>query len=137
MAEAPGHRSGMPGSEAEAIRALERERLRALVAADIERAEQLHADDFQLINPVGRAYSKAEYLADIRSGEIDYRAWEPGPIAVVTGADVAVVRYQAEMEIALGGEVRPRQRLWHTDVYVLRQGQWKAVWSQATRIQQF
>jgi hypothetical protein len=122
--------------DVEAIRELERERLRALVAADLARADELHADDFQLVNPTGRTYTKAEYLGDIASGEIDYRVWEPGEIAVLSGADVAVVRYEAEMEIRLAGELRPRQRLWHTDVYALRDGRWQVVWSHATRIQQ-
>jgi hypothetical protein len=122
--------------DAEALRDLERERLRALVAADMTRAEELHADDFQLVNPAGRTYTKAQYLGDLASGEIDYRVWEPGEIAVLLGSDTAVVRYQAEMEIRLAGELRPRQRLWHTDVYALRDGRWQVVWSHATRVQQ-
>jgi hypothetical protein len=120
----------------ERIQALERERLRALVAADIERAEELHAEDFQLVNPAGRTYTKAEYLGQIASGEIDYRVWEPGDTAVRLGAEIAVVRYQAEMEIVLGGEAFPRRRLWHTDVYERRDGRWQVVWSQATAIRE-
>ena len=125
----------MTSEDAESIRSLERERLRALVAADIARSDELHAEDFQLVNPAGRTYTKAEYLGDIASGEIDYRVWEPGEIAVQMGANMAVVRYEAEMEIRLAGELRPRQRLWHTDVYAQRDGRWQVVWSQATRIQ--
>jgi ketosteroid isomerase-like protein len=126
----------MTGTDEDAIRQLERERLRALVSADMDRAADLHAEDFQLINPAGRAYTKAEYLGDIASGEIDYRVWEPGEIAVLLQSDVAIVRYQAEMEICLAGKLRPRQRLWHTDTYVLRDGRWQVVWSHATRILQ-
>jgi len=59
-------------AEADLIRATERERLRALVEADVARARQLHADDFQLINPLGEALSKEQYLGGIGSGEIDY-----------------------------------------------------------------
>ena len=40
------------------LRTIERERLRSLVEADVERARRLHADDFQLINPAGGALSK-------------------------------------------------------------------------------
>jgi hypothetical protein len=123
-------------TNAEKFRELERERLRALVDADIERADELHAEDFQLINPAGKTYTKAEYLGDIGSGEIDYRVWEPGTIAVHMGLEVAVVRYQAEMELVLAGRTLPRQRLWHTDVYVLRDGRWKVLWSHATRVQE-
>jgi hypothetical protein len=39
------------GDEADRIGDFEHQRLRALVEADMEVARQLHADDFQLINP--------------------------------------------------------------------------------------
>ncbi|MBB2673827.1 UNVERIFIED_ORG: hypothetical protein GGE44_003396 [Rhizobium esperanzae] len=40
---------------ADHIREIERTRLRALVAADMSAARPLHADDFQLITPIGVA----------------------------------------------------------------------------------
>jgi uncharacterized protein DUF4440 len=55
-------------AEADLIRAMERERLRALVEANVPRARQLHADDFQLINPLGGALSKAGILGRHRLG---------------------------------------------------------------------
>ena len=64
-------------STADEIRTIERDRLRALVEADLEVAEQLHADDFQLINPAGGVVTKAEYLGGIASGYLNYRVWEP------------------------------------------------------------
>ena len=48
------------------VRNTERERLRALVAKDMDVAEKLHADDFQLINPMGLVSSKQEYLGGLR-----------------------------------------------------------------------
>ena len=56
--------------------AVERERLRALVDADVDRAAPFHAEDFQLVTPSGRVYSKEGYLEAIRSGDIAYTAWE-------------------------------------------------------------
>ena len=130
--------SNMDSSDVESdqIRELERERLRVLVAADIDRAGQLHTDDFQLINPAGRSYSKSEYLGDVAAGVINYHVWQPETIAVRLHGDAAIVRYQAEMEITVAGQSFPLQRLWHTDVYERREESWQVVWSQATRIQQ-
>jgi hypothetical protein len=54
------------------LRAIERARLRSLVNADVATARRLHADDFELINPVGGTLSKEQYLRDIASGELDY-----------------------------------------------------------------
>ena len=63
-------------ADADALRATERERLRTLVSADLTRARQLHADDFQLINPLGGVLSREEYLGGIDAGHINYRFWE-------------------------------------------------------------
>ena len=43
--------SGFSPTDADFIRSIERQRLCALVNANAEVATQLHADDFQLINP--------------------------------------------------------------------------------------
>jgi hypothetical protein len=121
--------------EADLIRTTERERLRALVEADMVRARQLHADDFQLINPLGGSLSKEQYLAGIATGELNYLFWEPDSIAVRIYGDAAVIRYPSRLEIRVQGRHVPRQRYWHTDLYERRGGQWQVVWSQATGIQ--
>ena len=121
--------------EAEALRATERQRLRALVDADLATARRLHADDFQLVNPSGATLSKDQYLGQIASGELDYVLWEPGAIAVRRHGEAAVLRYQAEAQAVAAGRQTPLRRFWHTDVYERRNGQWQAVWSQATLIQ--
>ncbi len=114
--------------------AVERERLRALVDADVDRAAPFHAEDFQLVTPSGRVYSKEGYLEAIRSGDIAYTAWEAGEIAVRTYGDVAVIRYPSEIAFTLDGTRTPRGRYWHTDLYERRDGRWQVVWSQATAI---
>jgi hypothetical protein len=59
--------------------AIERARVQALVAANMDIVRQLHADDFQLINPAGGSLSKAQYLGAVASGELDYRVWVRNP----------------------------------------------------------
>lgn len=127
--------SSSPQVEADLIRATERERLRALVEANMEVARQLHADDFQLINPRGGSLSKEQYLGGIASGQLDYLVWEPESIEVRLYGEAAVIRYQSQLEIVVQGQKVPRQRYWHTDTYEKRNGRWQVVWSQATGIQ--
>ena len=119
-------------TDAEVIRMTERERLRALVAGELARARQFHTDDFQLINPLGGVLSKEEYLDGIGAGLIKYLFWEPGAIAVRVYDDVAVIRYQSQLEIVVQGRHIPRRSYWHTDLYERREGQWQVVWSHAT-----
>ena len=120
------------GREAELLRSTERERLRALVTGDVERAKQLHTEDYQLINPLGGALSKQQYLGGIGSGQIRYLYWEPESIAVRLYGDVAALRYRSQLEIVVQGRHIPRQRYWHTDLYERHGAQWRAVWSHAT-----
>jgi hypothetical protein len=116
----------------EVLRSTERERLRALVTGDVTRAAQLHTDDFQLINPLGGALSKEQYLGGISSGQIHYLYWEPEAIAVRLYGDVAVIRYRSQLEIVVHGHHIPRQGYWHTDLYERRGADWQVVWSHAT-----
>ena len=126
------HRDALKDRDAELLRSTERERLNALVTGDVERAARVHADDFQLINPLGGSLSKEQYLGGIGSGHIHYLYWEPESIAVRLYADAAVIRYRSELEIVVRGRHIPRQRYWHTDLYERRGGQWQVVWSHAT-----
>jgi hypothetical protein len=118
--------------EEERLRATERERLRALVSGDVARAAQLHADDFQLINPLGGVLSKDQYLGGISAGQIRYLHWEPEAIDVRVYGHAAAIRYRSELEIIVQGQHIPRRRYWHTDLYERHGSQWQVVWSHAT-----
>jgi hypothetical protein len=120
--------------QADALRAIERERLRALVEADMTVAERLHADDFQLIKPFGATLTREDYLGAVASGAIDYLEWEPDTIDVRLYGEAAIIRYMARLVIVAFGQRMPPARFWHTDAYELHDGQWQVVWSQATEI---
>ena len=120
--------------EADSIRNTERARLRSLVDGDIENAKLHHADDFQLITPIGLSLSKEEYLGAIASGHIQYLMWEPETIEVRLYGKAAVIRYQSQLEVVFDGFKVPRSRYWHTDSYEYQDGRWQVVWSQATEI---
>jgi hypothetical protein len=126
-------RSGMTSISPEGLRALERQRLTSLREADLAVAHELHADDYQLINPHGQTINKKDYLSGIATGEIRYHAFEPiSAIEVRVGAGMSIVRYSVRLDIeAFGG--RERLMCWHTDSWEL-QDRWRAVWSQATAI---
>ena len=120
--------------EAESVRRTERSRLAFLVAGDIERARTLHASDFQLVNPVGRSFTREEYLGSLAGGYLDYLQWDAGPIDVRVAGRLAVLRYRSQLRVSLGGKPRPLLPHWHTDYYEKRDGGWQVVWSQATEV---
>ena len=116
------------------LREIERRRLAALVAGDIDAARSLHADDYELVTPGGRRLDREDYLGGVGSGELHYLTFEPASdIRVRLHAGVAILRYEARIEMEMSDGV-DRGRFWHTDIYERRNGSWQAVWSQATRI---
>jgi len=118
------------------LRSIELKRTRALVEADMKTARQLLADDFQLITPMGGVLSKQEYLAQVESGAIDYLEWKPETIEVKALGDAAVIRYRAAIRIVVKAAPNaPQGRIWFTDLYEKRKGQWQIVWSQGTQAQ--
>ena len=120
-------------TEAE-FRELEERRLRALVAADMETARDLHAEDYELIPPGGGTLSKADYLDQIESGALNYTTFEAdSPMRVRLHEAGGVARYIARIEIDVDG-YHDEGRFWHTDVWERGKAGWQAVWSQATRI---
>ena len=115
--------------DADFFRTLEVERTQALVARDMPTIERLHAPDYELISPPGRAMTRERYLSLI-AAEPFYAKWEHGAMRVRVSEGMAAIRYQAKITFPSGKVVD----CWHTDIYALQAGSWKAVWSQATQL---
>jgi Domain of unknown function (DUF4440) len=112
-----------------ALRAIERSRIQALVQRDVAVLRQLHAPEYQLITPAGRVFTREHYLAAIEA-EPFYTGWDAGEMQARVSAQMAVLRYRAQLSFPSGKSLD----CWHTDHYEWRDGQWQAVWSQATEI---
>lgn len=64
--------------------------------------------------------------------DVFYAHWEHGHMRVQVSPGMAAVRYQAKITFPSGKVVD----CWHTDIYALQDGAWKAVWSQGTQLPQ-
>ena len=115
--------------DADFFRTLEVKRTQALVARDLPAIERLHASDYELISPPGRVMTRERYLS-LMVAEPFYSKWEHSHMRVRRSESMAVIRYQAKITFPSGKVVD----CWHTDVYELQAGSWKAVWSQATQL---
>jgi len=121
--------------EAEAVRAAQRERSAALLSGDMQKAERVHADDFQLVTPLGAVFSKAQYLGAVEAGIIKYSVMElDSPVDVRVHGDVALTRYRVQIEVEVQGQRYARAGYWFTDAFEKREGRWQLVWSQGTEI---
>ena len=102
---------------------------------DIQAAKRVHADDFQLITPLGAIFSRAEYLGAVEAGVIKYVVMEPdSPVDVRVYGDVALLRYRVQIEVEVQGQRHARAAYWFTDAYEKREMRWQIVWSQGTGI---
>jgi len=119
-----------PTPQAELL-AVERERLRAMIAGDGAALEALLADDLTYTHSTGRVDSKAELIRAIASGRVRYRSIRSrGPRVRVYGA-TAVVTGPVDMELTAGGEpIAARSRF--TATYVRRDRGWRLVAYQST-----
>src|SRR5215510_8753973 len=122
-------------SHADDVRSAVRKRVSALIAADMGVLRPIHADDFQLVTPLGVVLSKEQYLGAVAAGHIHYIAMElDSAIDVRRYEDVSLIRYRAQIEIEVQGQKYPRASYWFSDAYEKRDGQWRNSWSQGTGI---
>ncbi len=90
--------SSFTSSDADAVRSVAHERSSSLITGNMEVARQLHAEEFQLVTPLGAVFSKEEYLGAVAAGQLHYLAIElDSPIDVRMYDDVALVRYRSQI----------------------------------------
>ena len=124
----------MPDTDDE-LRAIEQQRIAAILSKDADALQRLLADDYHVINPGGQQVGKFDLINGLREGYIAYTLWDvDGAMGVVGSETLAVVRYRASLQVSVQGEAQPPQRLWHTEVFEKRDGAWQAVMSQDTRV---
>lgn len=129
------HASAKPrSSQADALRSIEHERLKALVDGDAAKARPLMARDFQLINPGGATFSRSEYLGAVQAGAVDYLKFQPAsPIVVRRYGNVAALRYMVDFDLIVSG-TRLTHKGWITELWERHGGRWQIVWEQSTAI---
>jgi hypothetical protein len=111
--------------------AIERRRTQALVERDINTINALHPENYQLITPSGKAFTKSEYIAAVTEAPF-YTSWKIEDFKCRPSSDMAAVRYKATLGFPSGNFLT----CWHTDLNENRSGSWVAVWSQATELTQ-
>lgn len=118
-----------------ALQQLERQRLTALVDADLAVIERLHAADFELVPPPGVVLTRAEYVDLIRTGDLDYQAFDPiSDIHVRVHGTAATLWYASKIDVVTAGQGHVVHETWHLMLYEQRGGQWQAVREQATAV---
>lgn len=110
------------------------ERLRALVSGDVATLDRLLSDDLTYTSVAGRVQSKADIIADAKSGALRVATADADDVKVrVYGGTTAVVTYRSAASFVDRGQTIAGS-LRATSVYVKRDGRWQLVAQQLNRI---
>jgi hypothetical protein len=103
-----------------------------MTVVDFARLDQIIADDWIEGYP-DKAFTKAAFVADVKSGKHKLEACDFGPIDVKVLGDVAVVQGSATEHMSVNGQ----DSVLHTafmDVFMKRSGKWVVIRSQSHKL---
>ena len=113
---------------------IERDALAALLKKDIAAFGRVFADDAVVITPDGSPQTKAQLLADVKSGALVIESSDMSDMKVRAYGDTAVVTYVTADKVKFKGQDISGRYRW-TDIFVRRSGTWQIVAGHGTPIQ--
>ena len=117
----------------EVIKALDAERMAAMVAGDIDTLGRILADDLSYVHTSAAIDTKASILEAIGNGRLNYQKMAARNVKVRDYGSAAVVRGEADVEVNSGGNDLTFS-LEFTEVYVSGDAGWQMVAWQSTRL---
>jgi len=105
----------------------------AMVRVDIDRLNQIYADDFVTVGRSGKVITKADLLTNFQSFHDKLESFENGPIDVQVFGNVAVANGSVSEKRIRDGKSADGVFLW-MDLLEKRAGKWQVVRSAASRI---
>ena len=131
MVTLTGARRDAADEDRKAVAALDTEYQAAVKTNDATTMDRILADDFILVTGSGETYSKADLIAEARSGRVQYEHQEDTDQTVRIWADTAVVTAKLWEKGTDGG--RPFDKtVWFSDTYVRTPTGWRYVFGQSS-----
>lgn len=117
--------------EANVIAALDTQYQAAVQKNDAATMDRLLADDFTLVTGSGKVYTKADLLAEARSGRFVYVRQDDSEQQVRIWGDTAVITAKLWAKGTEDG--KPFEyRVWFSDTYVRTANGWRYVFAQSS-----
>lgn len=107
--------------------AIEAERFRLTEAGDVDAIEKMLDDELSYCHTTGRCESKAEYLANLRSGRTKYHKIEVVSSRVRNYGNLAILNGRITIDVEAGGQSVQGLKMSYTDVYRRVGNQWRMV----------
>ena len=115
------------------VKQLEQDMGDAMVRVDIDRLNQIYADDFATVGSSGRLITKKDLLRDFESFHDKLESFENGPIDVQVFGDVAVAYASVTEKRIRDGKDTSGEFVW-MDLLEKRAGKWVVVRSAGARL---
>ena len=112
---------------------LDRKRMRAMAAKDVETLENLLADDLIYTHSSARLDTKKSLIHAMVSGTTVYTSVEPSKVEAQDLGDTVVLTGIAHIKVVSNGTPNAFG-VRFTDVYTMRDGRWQMVTWQSTRL---
>jgi uncharacterized protein (TIGR02246 family) len=123
------------GGDEQAVKRVLTDGAAALGRNDATALERIYADDYTFVNPFGAVLTKAQRLADLRSGDLKYQSVTPDEMTVRIYGNMAVAISRATVKAQnKGQEISGPVRV--TSVLMKKDGGWQLVAQQSNRIAQ-
>ena len=116
---------------ADLLQKLDREYQEAVKNNDAARMDRILADDFTLVTGSGKRYSKADLLAEARSGRYRYERQDDIDQSVRMWGDAGIVTAKLTAKGREDGKPFDYE-LWFSDIYMKTPSGWKYVFGQAS-----
>ncbi|MGA9305887.1 MAG: nuclear transport factor 2 family protein [Candidatus Sulfotelmatobacter sp.] len=116
------------------IKQLEQDMGNAMVAGDIDKLNQIYADDWATVGSDGKTYNKESVVDDFKSGKEKLLSFENGPMDVQVFGNVAVAQGGVTEKRTRYGKDTSGEFVWN-DLLKKRAGKWVVVRSSAARVQ--
>jgi len=125
---------GRPSTGTEnAVMGIERELLAAVLKGDASASDRYLADTYVFTGPDGMVESKAQAIADLKTGDLKLQSASLDGAKVQVYGDTAIVTYSSKDKGTYKGKDISGTTRW-TDVFVSQNGRWQVVASHGTML---
>src|SRR6516164_235052 len=117
----------------DAVKQVEQEMGKAMEAGDIDKLDQIYADDFATVGSSGKITTKQNLMSDFESFHDKLEWFENGPMDVQVFGNVAVAQGSVKEKRTHNGKDSSGEFVW-MDLLEKRAGKWVVVQSASARV---
>ena len=133
MASIPSQTQAKDTGDVDAVKQVEQTMGSAMVAGDVDKLNQIYADNFATIGSDGKVVTKGTLLTDFESFHDKLDWFENGPMDVQVFGNVAVAQGSVKEKRSRNGKDTSGEFAW-MDLLEKRAGKWVVVRSAAARV---